>query len=61
MNYSNLPAGFAMALAMNPRALNAYAAMTREQQNAVTEEARSAQTSERMHRLIDNLAKNQTL
>ncbi len=58
MEYTQLPAGFAMALARNFNALNTYCAMTEEQRQAIVDRAHSARSQEEIHRIIDSLTGN---
>ena len=57
MDYYQVPIGFGMALARNPRALNAYSAMTEQQKQAVLSQAHSARSEQEMHRIVNGLAK----
>ena len=55
MDFTEVPMGFGMALAMNEPALNAYAAMTEPQKQAVLRKARNAQSREEMQRIVESL------
>lgn len=55
MDYTQLPAGFSMALAMNPPALNAYAAMTPEQKQSVLAQAGKVKSQKEMADLVNSL------
>ena len=57
MHYFQVPIGFGMALARNPRALNTYSAMTPEQQQAVLNQAHNAGSQQDMNRIINTLAR----
>lgn len=57
MNYYQVPIGFGMALARNPQALNAYSAMTKEQQQAILNQAHNARSEQEMNRIVNNLAR----
>lgn len=57
MNYYQVPIGFGMALARNPQALNAYSAMTKEQQQAILSQAHNARSEQEMNRIVSNLAR----
>jgi uncharacterized protein YdeI (YjbR/CyaY-like superfamily) len=57
MNYYQVPIGFGMALARNPQALNAYSAMTAEQQQAILSQAHNARSEQEMNQIVNNLAK----
>ena len=52
MEKTQLPIGFGMALAMNKPAMEAYAAMTEQQKQAVLAKAYSARSREEMQRLV---------
>ncbi len=56
MEYYKVPVGFGMALAMNPPAMNAYSAMTEEQQQAVLSRAHKARSQQEMHQIVNSLA-----
>lgn len=56
MDYYQVPIGFGMALAMNPPALNAYSAMSRQAQQEILRKAHNARSEQEMHRLVDSLA-----
>ena len=55
MDYSSLPIGFGMALAMNEPALNAYAAMTEQQKQAVLRKAHNARSRQEMQSIVESL------
>lgn len=57
MHYFQVPIGFGMALARNPRALNTYSAMTPEQQQAILNQAHNALSEQDMNRIINTLAR----
>ena len=52
MEKTQLPIVFGMALAMNKPAMEAYAAMTEQQKQAVLAKAHSARSREEMQRLV---------
>lgn len=56
MDFYKIPIGFGMALAMNPPAMNAYAAMTEQQKQAVVDKAHNARSEQEMHRIVADLA-----
>lgn len=56
MDFGTLPIGFGMALAMNEPAMEAYAAMTEQQKQAVLRKARNAQSRQEMQRIVESLA-----
>lgn len=57
MDYYKVPIGFGMELAMNHPAMNVYAAMTEQEQQAVLDKAHNVRSEEEMHALVSNLAK----
>lgn len=57
MHYFQVPIGFGMALARNPRALNTYSAMTPEQQQSILNQAHNALSEQEMNRIINTLAR----
>lgn len=56
MDFYKVPIGFGMALAMNPTALNAYAAMTETQKQAVLSKAHNARSEREMHQIVNSIA-----
>ena len=56
MDFYKVPIGFGMALAMNQPAMNAYAAMTEEQKQAIINKAHNARSEKEMHDLVASLA-----
>ena len=56
MDFYKVPIGFGMALAMNQPAMNAYAAMTEEQKQAVLSKAHNVRSEKEMHSLVASLA-----
>jgi len=56
MDFYKVPIGFGMALSMNPPALNAWSAMTEEQQQAILSKAHNARSEEEMHRIVNSLS-----
>ena len=57
MDFHKVPIGFGMALAMNPEALNAYSAMTKEQKRAVLDLARHARSEQEMQAIVNRIGK----
>ncbi len=57
MDFYQVPIGFGMALARNPRALNAYSAMTEEQKQALLSQAHSARSEQEMNRIVNGIVK----
>ena len=58
MDFYKIPIGFGMALAMNQPAMNAYAAMTQEQKQAILNKAHNARSEKEMHQIVDSLVGN---
>lgn len=56
MDFYKVPIGFGMALAMNAPAMEAYAAMTEAQKQAVLSKAHNARSEKEMHRIVASLA-----
>lgn len=56
MDFTEVPIGFGMALAQNEKAVSAYAAMTREQKDAVIARAHQAESREEMQRIVADVA-----
>ncbi len=57
MDFSGIPLGFGMALAMNPPAFNAYSNLTQEEKDALIERARHASSEEEMHEIVSKLCR----
>lgn len=55
MDYYKVPISFGMALAMNPDALNAYSAMTKEQKRTVLNQARNARSQQEMQEFVNSI------
>ena len=56
MDFYKVPIGFGMALAVNEPAMNAYAAMTEEQKQAIINKAHNVRSEKEMHNLATSLA-----
>jgi hypothetical protein len=56
MDFYKVPIGFGMALAVNEPAMNAYAAMTEEQKQAIINKAHNVRSKKEMHNLVARLA-----
>jgi len=56
MDFYKVPIGFGMALAVNEPAMNAYAAMTEEQKQAIINKAHNVRSKKKMHNLVASLA-----
>ncbi len=57
MDETKLPVGFGMALAMDAEAMNVFASMSGERQDAVLKKARSVSSKTEMQHLVMDLAK----
>ncbi len=57
MDFYKVPIGFGMALAVNESAMNAYAAMTEEQKQAIINKAHNVRSEQEMHDLVNSLVK----
>ena len=55
MDFYKVPIGFGMALAVNEPAMNAYAAMTEEQKQAIIDKARNARSETEMHEIVNSI------
>ncbi len=56
MDFYKVPIGFGMALAMNQPAMNAYAAMTEPEKQAILNKAHNVRSEREMHDLVASLA-----
>ena len=56
MDFYKVPIGFGMALAMNQPAMNAYAAMTEQQKQAILNKAHNVRSEQEMYALVAKLA-----
>lgn len=57
MDFYKVPIGFGMALAMNAPAMEAYAAMTEQQKQAILNKAHNARSEKEMHQIVEGIAK----
>ena len=55
MRKSEMPVGFAMALAMNPDAMQKFAAMNEVQKHEIIAEVHTIHSKEEMQRYVDSL------
>ncbi len=55
MKAEEMPVGFAMALAMNPDAMQKFATLSEDQKRAVIEGTHSVRSREEMHRYVASL------
>jgi len=56
MDFYKVPIGFDMALAVNEPAMNAYAAMTEDEKQAIINKAHNVRSEKEMHDLVASLA-----
>ncbi len=61
MKREDLPIGFAMALAMNPEAMERFSNMTEAQKQEIIAGTHSLNSKEEMHRYVNGLASNNPL
>ena len=55
MDFYKVPIGFGMELAMNHAAMEAYAAMTEPEKQAVLDKARGARSEHEMHQIVSSI------
>ena len=60
MDFQQMPIGFAMALAQNQPAMEAFAALPRDARTAILTRAHSARSEAEMHRIVSGIAENST-
>ena len=58
MDFGKLPIGFAMALAQNQPAMEAFATMSQPQKQRVLTQAHNARSEAEMHQLVAGLVSN---
>ena len=58
MDFYKVPIGFGMALAQNTAAMNAYAAMTEQQKQAILNKAHNVRSEKEMLSLVASLGNN---
>ena len=56
MDFQEVPIGFAMAIAQNETAVNAYAMMTPEEKQAILNKAHNARTEQEMQQIVSQIA-----
>ena len=56
MDFYKVPIGFGMALAVNEPAMNAYAAMTEDQKQAILSKAHNVRSEKEMYALVASIA-----
>ena len=55
MTQDEMPVGFAMALAMNPEAMQKFGALSEEQKQAIIAGTHTVKSREEMRRYVDSL------
>jgi len=55
MDFTKVPIGFGMALAVNEPAMTKYAAMTEQQKQAVLDKARNARSQQEMRQIVNSI------
>ena len=55
MDFYKVPIGFGMALAMNQPAMDAYAAMTEQEKQAILSKAHNARSEKEMYRIVNSI------
>ena len=55
MTKDEMPVGFAMALAMNPDAMEKFASMNEEQKQQIINGTRTVRSNDDMHRYVNSL------
>ena len=55
MELNEIPVGFAMALAMNPAAMQKFAALNEEQKQHIITGTHTVKSRDEMHRYVDSL------
>ena len=56
MERNEMPVGFAMALAMNPEAMQKFATLSEEQKQEIIAGTHTVKSRDEMHRYVDSLA-----
>ena len=56
MERNDMPVGFAMALAMNPEAMQKFATLSEEQKQEIIAGTHTVKSRDEMHRYVDSLA-----
>lgn len=56
MDFTKVPIGFGMALAMNESAMAAYAAMNEREKQTVLQQAHHARSEEEMRQIVNHMA-----
>lgn len=55
MDFAEVPIGFGMALAQNEEAMNKFAMMTKEEKQAIWNQAHHARSEFEMHRIVADI------
>ncbi len=58
MNRNEIPVGFSMALAMNPRAMQNFSMLSEDKKQAIIAGTHSISSKDEMHRYVNALASN---
>ncbi len=58
MTKDEMPTGFAMALAMNPDAMQTFATLSEEQKQGIINGTHSVKSRDEMHRYVDSIVKS---
>ncbi len=58
MERSEMPVGFAMALAMNPQAMEKFSTLSEEQKREIIDGTHAVKSRDEMHRYVDSLVNN---
>ena len=58
MERNEIPVGFAMALAMNPEAMQKFGALSEEQKQKIIAGTHMVKSRDEMHRYVDSLVNN---
>ncbi len=59
MKQEEMPVGFAMALSMNPEAMQKFSALSEAQKQIVVDGTHSIKSREEMHQYVESLVGNQ--
>ena len=55
MERNEMPVGFAMALAMNPEAMQKFGALSEEEKRKIIDGTHAVKSRDEMHRYVDSL------
>ncbi len=59
MERGDMPVGFAMALAMNPEAMQKFALLSEDKKQEIIAGTQSVRSKEEMHRYVNSLVSNE--